>query len=177
MDDNINNLDGLSDEEKLKKVNNYYDKLKKQLPNSFPELYGMTDDEVENEGIRLEEERDKKLIELGFEYDSKSSKYKKSLTIPHQNHDNNISVPIAPAFKDKLQHLKEFKVKNPPNPKPGPKRDPGQSAHPSKNRRSRENRKRARLNQTKIVLSLYSYLIIENSVTRCCINRFCIWCS
>lgn len=177
MDYDLGDLDGLSDEEKLDKVNNYFDKLKKQLPNSFPELYGMTDDEIKSEEKRIEDERERILTVLGFEYDPKSCEYRRSPTIPHQNHDYGVSVSIAPAFKDKLQHLKEFKVKNPPNPKPGPKRPPGKSAHPGRNRRSSANRKRAKLNQTNIVLLLCSYYYIENSVTRCCISRICIWCN
>lgn len=66
-------------------------------------------------------------------------------------------------------------MKNPPNPNPGVQQPPGMSKHPGRNRRNRAHRKRAKLNQTKIVFFLL-YFIIEVIVRKCCNNGICIWC-
>lgn len=149
--DDILELEGLSEEEKEAYIHKRFNMLLKQLPYDFPEIYGMNMKEVEN--LRSEFTKQMKMLldKLDNEKSFKTADRFSSTIRTSQNYATSISFNLAPAFKNKLRYLKEFKMKNPPNPHPGKARPPGQSAHPGRAKRNRAYKKRAKLNQTNIV--------------------------
>lgn len=159
MDGIFNSLYGLPVEEKKYYIYKGFNMLFKELPYSFPEKYGMTFEQVTCAMTKLELERNNMLDKLSYEFSQNSNAFLNSAAKTHQNKEHALSGSITSSLKDKFKHLKELKVKNPPNPNPGPQQPPGMSKHPGRNRRNRAHKKRAKLNQTNIVLIIIYKLL------------------